>query len=64
MKKKYIVPDSFTVKLYTINGLLQERPIVGSKGQSHDEQLIKSRYEEYEDYFEERDWGYIDKSIW
>ena len=61
MKKKYIVPDSFTVKLYTINGLLQEGPIVGSKGQSHDEQLIKSHHETNS---EEKDWGDVDKSIW
>jgi hypothetical protein len=61
MKKKYIVPDTSAVKLYTINGLLQEAPIVGSPGQSHDDQLIKSHHETNS---EEKDWGDVDKSIW
>ena len=61
MKKKYIVPDSSAVKLYTINGLLQEGPVVGSPNQSHDDQLIKSHHETNS---EEKDWGDVDKSIW
>ena len=65
MKKKYIVPDTSVVKLHTINGLLQEgpieKPIVGSPGQSHDDQLIKSHHETNS---EEKDWGDVDKSIW
>ena len=61
MKKKYIVPKSSAVKLYTINGLLQEGPVVGSQNQSHDDQLIKSRHE---DKVEDKDWGDVDKSIW
>lgn len=61
MKKKYIVPDTSTVKLYTINGLLQTEMAVGSQHQSTDEQLIKSRHE---DKFEEKDWGNVDKTIW
>ena len=61
MKKKYIVPDTSAVKLYTINGLLQEGPIVGSQRQSTEEQLIKSHHETNS---EEKDWGDVDKSIW
>ncbi len=61
MKKKYIVPESSAVKLYTINGLLEQGPLVGSKGQSTDDQLTKSRHE---DKVEEKDWGEVDKSIW
>ncbi len=65
MKKKYIVPDTSAVKLFTINGLLQEGPIegpiVGSQRQSTEEQLIKSRHETNS---EEKDWGDVDKSIW
>ena len=61
MKKKYIVPDTSAVKLYTINGLLQEGPIVGSKGQSTGDQFTKSRHETNS---EEKDWGEVDKSIW
>lgn len=61
MKKKYIVPDTSVVKLHTINGLLEEKPIVGSPGQSHDDQLIKSHHETNS---EEKDWGDVDKSIW
>ena len=61
MKKKYIVPDTSAVKLYTINGLLLEGPIVGSQNKSTEEQLIKSHHETNS---EEKDWGDVDKSIW
>ena len=61
MKKKYIVPDTSAVKLYTINGLLEVGPVVGSQHQSTEEQLIKSHHETNS---EEKDWGDVDKSIW
>ena len=61
MKKKYIVPDTSAVKLYTINGFFEQGPLVGSKGQSTGDQFTKSRHETNS---EEKDWGEVDKSIW
>ena len=61
MKKKYIVPDTSAVKLYTINGLLQPGLEVGTSTKSTDDQLIKSHHE---DTSEEKDWGDVEKSIW
>ena len=61
MKKKYIVPDTSAVKLYTINGFFEQGPLVGSQNKSTEEQLIKSHHETNS---EEKDWGDVDKSIW
>ena len=62
MKKKYIVPNSSAVNVYTANGMLDNPYVATNPSQTTtDGPLTKSRHEENS---EEKDWGEVDKSIW
>lgn len=62
MKKKYIVPNSAAVNVYTANGMLENPYVATNPSQTTTtDPLTKSRHEEN---YEEKDWGDVDKSIW